>query len=211
MQKMLEPIKLSVQIKIISGLRIWGSKEWIWKWEMDNPIIRNPRTLEPYIPWSSVKGRMRALIEMQKYADKIQNWSPVQDVSTLVAKAFGCAIPLKIASRLIFSDFLLSNLFQEEFESDTSRIIESKTEVSIWRHMEWRASNPRTVERIVPGMIFDGSITMIPHEWTYAITREDLETMVKDWIKLIEETYLGGYGSRWYGQVKFICEELWLQ
>ncbi len=203
------PIKVSVQIKIISWLRIWWSTEWIEKWWTDNPIIRNPRTLEPYIPGSSVKGRMRALIEMQKYPEDIIRWSSIQKPEHIVAKSFGCAIPTKIASRLIFSDFVLSPNSYEEFANDPQKIIEIKTEVSLPRHLETAWSWPRKAERIVPWMIFDGSISMIPYEWQYAISEQELKQIIVDWMKLIEQTYLWWYGSRGCGQVKFICPALW--
>jgi CRISPR-associated protein Csm3 len=45
----------------MTGLRIGGSQETMEISGLDNPIIRNPATAEPFIPGSSLKGRMRGL------------------------------------------------------------------------------------------------------------------------------------------------------
>ena len=33
---------------------------------IDNPVVKNPITGEPYIPGSSLKGKMRSLLEWQE-------------------------------------------------------------------------------------------------------------------------------------------------
>lgn len=116
---MLSPIKLKTTIKIINGLHIWWSKWWIQVWWNDNPIIRNPMNNQPYIPWSSLKGRMRCLIEMQEKnssalpePDRKSNIWPIDNPSHIVAKSFGCAKrDVKIASRIIFLTFLWQKNF----------------------------------------------------------------------------------------------------
>ena len=51
------------QIKVITGLHIGGSSEFMEIGGVDNPIIKNPVNNEPYIPGSSLKGKMRSLME----------------------------------------------------------------------------------------------------------------------------------------------------
>ena len=55
--------KISGKIVVKTGLHIGAGNEKVETGGMDNPIIRNPLTNEPYIPGSSIKGRMRSLIE----------------------------------------------------------------------------------------------------------------------------------------------------
>jgi CRISPR/Cas system CSM-associated protein Csm3 (group 7 of RAMP superfamily) len=163
-------------------------------------------------------------LEMQKYPQDIINGSPIQKPEHIIAKSFWCAIPTKIASRLLFSDWHLESWFINDFDKDISTIIETKQEVSIWRHLEGKDSNPRSIERINPWVIFSGTITLIPYEGelsTYnkntgnyttlktAISEEELKEILIDGMNLIEQTYLWWYGSRWCGQVKFICPALW--
>jgi CRISPR-associated protein Csm3 len=54
---------ISGTITCETGLRIGGSTESIEIGGMENPIIRHPITDEPYIPGSSLKGKVRSLLE----------------------------------------------------------------------------------------------------------------------------------------------------
>lgn len=44
-------------------MHIGGSKEKLEIGGVDSPVIRDPFTQQPYIPGSSLKGKMRMLIE----------------------------------------------------------------------------------------------------------------------------------------------------
>jgi CRISPR-associated protein Csm3 len=52
-------------IRCESGLRIGGSKDSLEIGTTDNPIIRHPISDLPYIPGSSLKGKMRSLLEVK--------------------------------------------------------------------------------------------------------------------------------------------------
>ena len=52
------------KIKLLTGLHIGGSSDIIEIGGMDNPVIKHPVTNEPYIPGSSLKGKIRSLIEL---------------------------------------------------------------------------------------------------------------------------------------------------
>jgi len=58
-------------IRLKSGLRIGMSKDQMTIGDVDNPVIRNPLTEEPYIPGSSLKGKMRYLLEWYLGGDYI--------------------------------------------------------------------------------------------------------------------------------------------
>ena len=47
------------KIECLTGLHIGGSKEKLQIGGLDNIVIRSPRTQYPYIPGSSLKGKMR--------------------------------------------------------------------------------------------------------------------------------------------------------
>lgn len=55
--------KITGIIEVKTGLHIGAGNDRIEISGMDNPIIRNPLTQEPYIPGSSIKGKMRSLME----------------------------------------------------------------------------------------------------------------------------------------------------
>ncbi|MGD9927943.1 MAG: type III-A CRISPR-associated RAMP protein Csm3, partial [Sphaerochaeta sp.] len=61
--KQLEQKKITGKIVVKTGLHIGAGNDKVEIGGMDNPIIRNPLNREPYIPGSSIKGKMRSLLE----------------------------------------------------------------------------------------------------------------------------------------------------
>jgi len=59
----IKEIKGKIHIK--TGLHIGAGNDEIKIGGIDNPIVKNPLTNEPYIPGSSLKGKIRSLIEWQ--------------------------------------------------------------------------------------------------------------------------------------------------
>ena len=55
--------KISGKIVVKTGLHIGAGNEEVHIGGVDSPIMRNPLNLEPYIPGSSIKGKMRSLME----------------------------------------------------------------------------------------------------------------------------------------------------
>ena len=51
------------KFKCLTGLHIGGSKEKLEIGGVDSPVIRDPRTRYPYVPGSSLKGKLRSLLE----------------------------------------------------------------------------------------------------------------------------------------------------
>ena len=55
--------KVTGTLELVSGLHIGSGNTEMHIGGTDNPVIKHPRTQEPYIPGSSVKGKMRSLLE----------------------------------------------------------------------------------------------------------------------------------------------------
>jgi CRISPR type III-A-associated RAMP protein Csm3 len=55
--------KLEARLELLSGLRIGASEGEIRIGGVDNQVIRHPYTGHPYIPGSSLKGKVRSLLE----------------------------------------------------------------------------------------------------------------------------------------------------
>src|SRR5579883_2375773 len=55
--------KLHGRLELLSGLRIGASESEIRIGGVDNQVIRHPHTGHPYIPGSSLKGKVRSLLE----------------------------------------------------------------------------------------------------------------------------------------------------
>jgi len=56
-------IRLTGTIKLLSGLHIGGGDDTMKIGGIDNSVVKHPNTEEPYIPGSSLKGKMRSLLE----------------------------------------------------------------------------------------------------------------------------------------------------
>ncbi|OHB43339.1 MAG: type III-A CRISPR-associated RAMP protein Csm3 [Planctomycetes bacterium GWC2_39_26] len=193
-----------------TGLHIGGTADKIEIGGIDNPIIRHPITNLPYIPGSSIKGKMRSLIEW-----KLGNFAENGDVHEWcsnngcpVCRIFGTsADEAKIGpSRLIVRDAHLTETSErllKKMQEDTGlAFVENKTENSINRLTA--KANPRTQERVPAG-------TEFKFEMVYRIfdlkdnggkTDDALYSTVEEGIKLIRMDALGGSGSRGYGKVK---------
>lgn len=84
-------------IHLRSGLRIGMSKDQMAIGDVDNPVIRNPLTDEPYIPGSSLKGKMRYLLEWHLGGDYISRSTERQvyvpdDPNDPIGRIFGSAL-----------------------------------------------------------------------------------------------------------------------
>lgn len=57
---------LQGQIELLTGLHIGSGNVEMHIGGTDNPVIKNPVTQEPYIPGSSIKGKIRSLLEHRR-------------------------------------------------------------------------------------------------------------------------------------------------
>jgi len=207
--KTIKEIKATILLK--SGLHIGGSKDEIKIGGIDDPVIKNPLTNEPYIPGSSLKGKIRSLLEWQfgtmtnegKPTDITKNSS---DIAMKIAKLFGNGSTIKdinIAkelgpTRVSFNDCQLLNK-TELLEKNA--LTEEKVEVNINRLTGnvSKGNAPRHMERVPAKAKFDFSVTLLEFE-----NDSDLESLLILGMKLLELTNLGGSGSRGYGKIEFL-------
>jgi CRISPR-associated protein Csm3 len=192
-------------IEIVTGLHIGGSVEAIEIGGIDNPIIKHPLTLEPYIPGSSLKGKMRS--QMEKKEGKVDNrGEPCSCGKCMVCRVFG---PHKNPrhdlgpTRILVRDAMLSDESREQMREaiqDGKSYIEIKTENIIDRNIG-TAKHPRQQERVPAGAKFDLEIGVQVMDLDQ---EHDVVGYVKAALKSVEESYIGGSGSRGYGKVRFI-------
>lgn len=197
--KLLKKIIYSGTIELKSGLHIGGTNTALNIGGPDKFVVRNPVNGLPYIPGSSLKGKMRALIEIKhKESNK---GKPTDDPSSKAGALFGTAAgnndKKNRPSRLIVRDAELDDKSCDFSKTDLP-YTESKTEVSIDR-ITARA-NPRTIERVPAGAKFNYSMVLNIFEGE---NEEELGKTLKEAMELLEDDYLGGNGSRGYGQIKF--------
>lgn len=209
--------KLSGKIELLSGLHIGSGNTEIHIGGTDNPVIKNPINQQPYIPGSSIKGKMRSLLEWHlgvvgvteghplsfKHLGQLQGKTLVQAKNLL--KLFGGApdsnndqalIKEIGPTRLAFWDCALDPNWIDVMDKKNLLLTETKMENMIDR-IRGVAEHPRNTERVPATATFDFNLTIRIHD------DEDLLDTLLQGLKLLELTGLGGSGSRGYGKIKF--------
>lgn len=199
-------IKIKADIETVTGLHIGSGHENIEIGGLDLPIIKNPKNGLPYIPGSSLKGKMRFLTEWSHGKCGNGNVCDCGESDCIVCRIFGTTANPKNEkekrgpTRLIVRDAELKE--KEVFDRD--KHIEVKWENTIDR-TTGTAKNPRPLERVVPGIIFSSEIIYR----VFNINNDNGETDKKyfkkviEALQLLENDTLGGSGSRGCGQIAF--------
>jgi len=208
--KLKEYLEVNGAIILREGLRIGGTKEAVGIGETENPIIRHPVTQRPYLPGSSIKGKIRSLLE-QKYSPSTQRTGrPCDCADCFICSLFGCgdARKGKEPSRLIFRDAPLNPESAKELEDALpGSFVEVKTEIAMDRNKGKALPKAlRTQERIPAGAKFDFSFTIRFFEED-AGQRADYFKKLSEAFEMLEKDYLGGSGTRGYGQVKVMTSD----
>jgi len=147
-----------------SGLRIGGALPGLTIGGVDLPVIRDPLTNRPYIPGSSLRGKMRALLDHwygNAANQRIGNVyihmprTPEEYLASMVGRLFS-TLPLEKASdqyrptRLLVRDIYLDKTEEQRLRENVRGGLlytEAKTEAAIDRFTS--AASPRTIERVL--------------------------------------------------------------
>ena len=194
MEKLVKKILVSTKLTVVTGLHIGGSKDSVEIGGIDTPVIKvATRKNQPYIPGSSLKGKMRCLLEQVNGATAVGK-------SEIVNNLFGYASNNQ-PSKLIVRDAYLTADSVEKLVAASLDMpyTENKYENTIDR-VKGKAEHPRQSERVPAGAEFD--VEMVINVWDND-NADKLKQLLQQGIALIENDYLGGSGSRGYGQVKF--------
>ncbi len=203
---------LKGKLIVKTGLHIGAGNDKVEIGGMDNPIIRNPLTREPYIPGSSIKGKMRSLIEWETGVLAKTGGKPCDcgNADCKVCRVFGSGNnSSKVENardrgptRLIMRDAVLTKEWSEKFRNGNA-LVEEKAENSLNRITA--EANPRPIERVVPGVEFDFEISyrIIDTGDNGDTDKKYFKEVVLKSLKMLENDYLGGGGTRGNGQVEF--------
>ncbi|MDP2793440.1 MAG: type III-A CRISPR-associated RAMP protein Csm3 [Sulfurisoma sp.] len=211
--------KITGKIVLKSGLHIGAGDTEMRIGGTDNPVVKDPLSGQPYIPGSSLKGKIRSLLEWRHGLVATANGSPYsfkhlareegntagRQLITLFGgapdkdteKLVGAIGP----TRLAFWDCPL-NADWKTTVADARNLLttEAKSENTIDR-ISGVAANPRFTERVIAGAEFDFTLTLKVID--AGSGEEDLLPMVLEGMKLLELDSLGGSGSRGYGKIEF--------
>lgn len=217
MKTLKKKIIIKGKIKLLTGLHIGGSNNTLQIGGIDNSIVRNPLDNKPIIPGSSLKGKMRCLLE-QSYGvcggsvgKKVKNGptdsSKYEDLNAKpILELFGMASSgdeiNNIPSRLIVRDCVLVS-DDTLFEKTDLPYTEIKTEIVVDRVTA--GAVPRPMERVPAGAEF--SLEMIINIFDDE-KEEALLNLLASGMKLLHDDYLGGSGSRGSGKVEFVITSI---
>lgn len=205
-------VKITGLIRLTSGLHIGAGKDSVEIGGIDNPVIKHPFTGEPYIPGSSIKGKLRFLLEWAfgTVRDDGHAWGyddkQDADPADPVLRIFGNALKGWKAgpTRLMVRDARLSDADRKRYAEAPEAFFEEKTEVLIDR-ISGKAHNnvgPRQTERVPDGVGFDLEMVFRLYDLGDGAER-DIQCL--DWLllglSLLEKDALGGSGSRGYGRI----------
>ncbi|CUU06370.1 CRISPR-associated protein Csm3 [Candidatus Kryptobacter tengchongensis] len=212
--KLVKYIVITGKINVLTGLHIGGSSDIIEIGGMDNPVLKHPLTNEPYIPGSSLKGKIRSLLELS--FNKVNNNGEVHkcdDEKCPICRVFGASqdkqeevAKRRGPTRVIFRDAFIDDEYRREMQEKgltVYDIVEEKTENALNRITA--KAVPRKLERVVPGVKFAFEVVYrVFDTGDGGETDEKLfeETIMRG-MKLLELDCLGGYGSRGSGKIKF--------
>ncbi len=247
--------KYLIKGKIIceSGLHIGGTQEGVEIGGVDNIVIRDPLTTIPYIPGSSLKGKLRHLSEWQLnlvFPDR-------DDKKKFPAHSCENSKEMKDFEKSLESESFDNNKRQEEKDKKLKEFISTcpiccmfgasaggaptrltvrdafptgienpnkpPKDTTLWKWQNWMGeniytelktensidrvtseANPRTMERVPAGSIFSFEII-------FDIYRNQDRALLQNLFSamhLLEDSALGGSGTRGSGRIKFQVEEV---
>ena len=206
--------KIKANLINTTGLHIGGSKESFEIGGLDNPVIKVMFPVDlsfieegwkieedmPYIPGSSLKGKMRSLLEWIKNRVAANNGEPCGCGECAVCKIFGAHKNNKTSEpvKLKVADAYPSKTTIEKWKTLGENIYtEVKTENVINRITS--TATPRPIERVPAGSSF---IVFITYE---VFKDEDIDNFKNLFVAMnaLQDNFLGGGGSRGNGRVIF--------
>ncbi|MDY6969746.1 MAG: type III-A CRISPR-associated RAMP protein Csm3 [Spirochaetota bacterium] len=203
MKKLNKISQITGKIHIITGLHIGSGKDMVEIGGVDNPIIRNPLDGDPYIPGSSLKGKMRSLLELSREnGPNSEGPCNCKDPECSICRVFGNTNPESNvgSTRSIFHDLFLSKESTKMLKEKDILAVEVKSETAIDRLKGTaKTGSLRTTERVIAGLEFDLEISLRIFENDGDSSIE----LLKDGLKLVKNDALGGSTSRGYGRVEF--------
>jgi CRISPR-associated protein Csm3 len=210
MSRLTKSILLSGQIKLLTGLRIGDSKDSVEIGGVDLPVVRRKDNSQPYLPGSSIKGKMRCLLE-QAYGIVDNSFDDLKGKT-------GSDISALFGSKGNFSCIRVRDAFMEpksaeqffRLESTDMPYTEVKFENTIDR-VRGVALHPRQIERVPAGAVFEVNFVINVFAENDDKARENEKQLLSTFrtaFNLLLDDYLGGHGSRGYGQIELINGKL---
>ncbi len=211
MNKLEKKIEIVYTIKALTGLHIGGGKDNVEIGGIDLPVIKLPLDdNKPYIPGSSLKGKIRSLLEQTNGMKSPGAKGKCDEMTNSIRNLFGVnekkednvVVIKNQPSKLIVRDAKLTKesvqLLKDSQMNLDMPYTEGKWENTVNR-ITGKAENPRQIERVPAGVEFEASF--IINVWE-GDDEDKLKSLLEKGIELLQLDYLGGNGSRGYGHVE---------
>lgn len=229
---------MQTRLRILTGLHIGGSDDTMQIGGIDSAVIKREifanvdgtinydgtgkKITEPYIPGSSLKGKVRSLLEHSfgliraqklKLGDRAgkpidSNFAKsldenLQKKANLIITLFGESAGSGDKSntkitRTIFRDTFLTKESRKLYLEDKIKLSEEKAENTINRVSV--IANPRFMERVPSGVEFDFEVILRDFEEDNKLP---LSKTIELGLLLLQNDALGGGGSRGNGKIEF--------
>ena len=219
------------KLTLVTGLHIGASDDGMRIGGIDSPVIKREvfcnndgkvgfeykrKITEPYIPGSSIKGKVRSLLEhyfrlidpmgkglvvdrSSKFGDK----KYIDLIVTLFGESAGTESKSNKITipRVIFRDAFITEGVRKAYLENKIELFEAKHENVIDRKTgTTKKGGLRHIERVASAVEFRFNLSI-------RVFKDDNRKLLEDTIllglKLLELDALGGSGSRGYGRVKF--------
>lgn len=210
---------ITADLVLETGLHIGAGDSEIHIGGIDNAVIKHPVSGEPYIPGSSLKGKIRSLLEWKSGCvrenplgkdDYDKANGAQQEAVKHILQLFGISgdtgkdeegtnFQKQIGhTRLAFWDCPLDAAYAQAQRDNDRPYTEAKSENRINR-ISGTAEHPRQTERVPAGARFTFRLSLK----TYDGDDDSLRHTLLQGLKLLEWDSLGGSGSRGYGKIRF--------
>ena len=192
------------KIECLTGLHIGAGKDTAEIGGVDSPVVRDPRSRRPYIPGSSLKGKMRSMLEYATGKVKDGKVHTCRAADCEVCRPFGSSAQERRTcgpTRLLVRDAYADRQTEQMWEGLNTDLLYAEMKSENFLDRVTSAANPRFIERVVKGSRFN-------LEMVYGVYKvdefNDLDFFVNvvTALRLLEDAALGGSGSRGYGQIR---------
>lgn len=215
--KLIAKIIIKGKIKTLTGLHIGGSKSSMEIGGVDLNVIKTPGGV-PYIPGSSLKGKLRSLLAREQgsiaIAKKDLNGDKgiTDEDCPSIKSLFGLAGDVSangnssnniITALYVRDAFLDEEHFKKEFTDKDINLELDYSDVKIENNIDRKrgtAIAPRHIERVPSGVKFDFELVYNLFEGAIEATHIN---EIKKAMRLLQMDYIGGHGSRGYGKITF--------
>jgi CRISPR-associated protein Csm3 len=210
-------------IVALTGIHISGNDTGLAAGSADKVVVREPRNNRPYIPGSSLKGKLRSLLEKVRCAsEQCAGFTLEGSLRRGPCDCGACAVCIVFgvpagatraldagracagAGRIVVRDAFLANAAElERMRNLDLPFSEVKAEAAIDRLTS--EANPRLFERIPAGAQFEFELMLNVFDGDDENAHLEL---IKQGLGLIADDAIGGQSSRGYGQVKIVLSRM---